>query len=659
MPTRVLLALCVATWMTLLVRAEPSPQDQAPVPPQGGASPPVFRSSVEASHVDVTVLDRNDRPVSDLTVGDFQLLTGGQRQEITTFARVVAPAVNVTRPFGVVESDVSANTGEEGRLYVFALDEVEASLALRTRYLLRQFIENYFGVNDVGAVVHLGRSAKSSGQEFTSSRQRLLAAIDKFSGGFTAEENPAQDPDTLAAERDLAAINQLEALAAIVEFMAKLPAGRKALVLVTEGLRQVDVERTLNSRSNARALRDVCIRVDVDQRSCQPSQLLHRTLAAATHGNVVIYPIDPTGLTGGPRDYNLIDLAAATGGFPVASTNAFGEGFARIARDHGSYYLLGFEASQRVASGRTVPIEVRVTRADVTVQSRTSYVAPFSTERRLFAPPSGNPMSLAVASAVAAPGVPMRVAAVPFKGTEERASIMLLVGLDASGLRLVESKGKFEGRLQLRHVATGDGGKVYPGSKQSLKLSLQPATRARMLTSGLRLLTPLSLPAGRYQLRVAAGDDLVAGSVLYDLEVPDFRQPLSMSGVLLYSAAEETITVRATDAGAFPGNSTRNPTISREFARTDTVTVYTELYARNAVSPSTSVLAELFDASGRRVLTRATPLSAASPQGNGGRAVSIELPLSQVPQGAYALRVYVTGRRNEPSISRSLLVQVR
>ena len=144
-----------------------------------------------------------------------------------------------------------------------------------------------------------------------------------------------------------------------------------------------------------------------------------------------------------------VDLAAVTGGFPVASTNAFAEGFARIAREHSNYYLIGFEATRTVASGRAMPIQVRVSRPNVTVQARTNYVAPFSTERRVYAAPTGSPMSLALASAVPSPGVPMRVAAVPFKGGDDRASIALLVGLDASAVRLVESRGLYEGRLQL------------------------------------------------------------------------------------------------------------------------------------------------------------------------------------------------------------------
>ena len=182
-----------------------------------------------------------------------------------------------------------------------------------------------------------------------------------------------------------------------------------------------------------------------------------------------------------------------------------------------------------------------------------------------------------------------------------------------------------------------------------------------MLASGLRLLTPLSLPAGRYQLRVAAGDDLQAGSVLYDLDVPDFRQPLTMSGLLLYSASEEAVAVRATGSGPFPGISGRNPTISREFARSDTVTVYAELYGRSASSPNASVTAELRDSRGGVILTRTTQLTAAPPPGgNGGHSVALDLPLSEVQPGAYALRVYPTTRRNErPSISRSLLMQVR
>ena len=57
---------------------------------------------------------------------------------------------------------------------------------------------------------------------------------------------------------------------------------------------------------------------------------------------------------------------------------------------------------------------------------------------------------------------------------------------------------------------------------------------------GFRVLNRIELPAGRYQLRLAARDAAkqVVGSVLYDLEVPDFsKAPLMMSGLALMSAS--------------------------------------------------------------------------------------------------------------------------
>src|SRR5688572_2500722 len=102
MPRRALFLTGTAAIALLLGAQSSSTQGQQTAPP-ASADTPVFRSSVDASHVDVTVLDRNDRPVSDLNVSDFQLIAGGQPKEIITFARVVAPATTVSRPFGAIE----------------------------------------------------------------------------------------------------------------------------------------------------------------------------------------------------------------------------------------------------------------------------------------------------------------------------------------------------------------------------------------------------------------------------------------------------------------------------------------------------------------------------------------------------------------------------
>ena len=67
-------------------------------------------------------------------------------------------------------------------------------------------------------------------------------------------------------------------------------------------------------------------------------------------------------------------------------------------------------------------------------------------------------------------------------------------------------------------------------------LALKPDTYERVSNGAMRVITQLKLPAGRYQIRASAGGAAAAGSVVYDLYVPDFMDDFSLSGVALTSA---------------------------------------------------------------------------------------------------------------------------
>ena len=76
----------------------------------------------------------------------------------------------------------------------------------------------------------------------------------------------------------------------------------------------------------------------------------------------------------------------------------------------------------------------------------------------------------------------------------------------------------------------------------------------------MRVVSEFELPHGRYQLRIAAGSPPRAGSVVYDLEVPDFGNGLQMSGVSITTAtAADVATFRAAEplGKALPGPPTR------------------------------------------------------------------------------------------------------
>ena len=158
---------------------------------------PVFRGGVTLVQVDAFVTDAQGQPVAGLTEADFEVLEGGSPRDISTFAAVSIPIDPPALPGSeATEPDVLTNTRPQGRRYLIALDEVSPDWALKARNFLRRFINEQLGPNDVAAVALTGRGLADSGQDFTTNRRLLLAAIDKFSGGFEAStgERRARPP---------------------------------------------------------------------------------------------------------------------------------------------------------------------------------------------------------------------------------------------------------------------------------------------------------------------------------------------------------------------------------------------------------------------------------------------------------------------------------
>ena len=146
-----------------------------------------FQVEVNYVDVDVVVTDEMGQFVTGLTRDDFDVFEDGKPQKVETFAVVDLP-VEKPREFAVegrpVVPDIQTNRRPfDGRVYVFVLDDLDVS-ALRSAQVrdeARRFVKEYMGANDLGAVVYTsGRS--DAAQEFTTNRELLIQAIDKFQG---------------------------------------------------------------------------------------------------------------------------------------------------------------------------------------------------------------------------------------------------------------------------------------------------------------------------------------------------------------------------------------------------------------------------------------------------------------------------------------------
>jgi hypothetical protein len=265
--------------------------------------------------------------------------------------------------------------------------------------------------------------------------------------------------------------------------------------------------------------------------------------------------------------------------------------------------------------------------------------------------------------------------------------VALTTHIDASALEFSESNGRFLTNVEFRHIANDAKNTIYPEFRHSAALMLSEREYTRARTNGLSLLSHLELPKGRHQVRVALASGNRSGSVVHDLEIPDFRgDDLRMSGVVLTStAANGAVTLQANASG---GTSSRckppqcsgdvrtgssltlwdpraagtaalvwsealpsPPTTIREFPSGDTLTAFFEVYDNNRrvnsdqpyVVETAVTLRGMDDAIVRTATDRRVSRDAR--RSSGGHGFTVTLPLGDVPPGAYVLDIEARAAR--------------
>jgi VWFA-related protein len=667
--------------------------------------PLVFRTEVNYVEVDAFVTDQKGQFVDSLQRGDFEVFEDGKRQELVTFGMVDVPVERADAPLFVkqpIEPDVQTNAKPfDGRIYLLVLDDLHTDMfyTSRVRAAAKRFVQFEMGANDLAAVVSTGGSLDAA-QEFTGNKRLLTTAIDRFIGRAlraatlskledynrmrqTPLAADATPRDTEEAERGFNARNTLSTIRQLSDFMAGVRGRRKALVLFSQGI-DYDILDVFNNQY-ASDVRDET----------------REAIAAATRANVNIYSVDPRGLadmagdsmqltgvdpsadpslhldtTGLQNELRLqLDslrvLSDETGGFAAINSNDFTRAFDRIRDENSHYYLLGYYPSNDRRDGRMRKIDVRVARPGLSVRARKSYVAPRgkAPAARPPAVPGKEPASPILREAIDSPlplsGLRLTVFAAPFKGTAPNASVAVVLQADGRDLKFTERNGRFEDALELSIAAVDRQGKIKGGVRQKVAMPLKPQSVGVVSRSGVRVVSRLDVPPGKYQLRVAALDEGsgVAGSVYYDLEVPDFTAgPLSMSGVVLTSSLAGVGPV----VGMAPDDELRKalpgpPTVAREFRSQEEVALLAEVYDNQGTTPhKVDIATTVRSDDGREVFRIADERSSSELQGaRGGYGYSARVPLKGLAPGLYVLRVEAKSTLGKsPAIGRDVQIRV-
>jgi VWFA-related protein len=667
-------------------------------PPQEPATAPTFKAQVEYVEVDAVVTDQQGNFVRDLKKEDFQVSEDGKAQTIAAFSVVDIPVERSDRPLfsdRPIEPDVQSNARPfDGRVYVMILDDlhVDALRSQRVRQAARQFIERNLGANDLMAVIFTGGRADAA-QEFTSNKRLLLNAVDRFMGRklpsptisrneqfFRQLDAPIQDsrvPDEYDVERGHNAQSMLSTLRQVADWFGGVRGRRKTMLWFSEG---IDYDVT-----------DIIRRYDAPASAASSIlQDIRDTVAATARSNVSIYGIDPRGLASVADDAisvgsfadqadasqdiginslsnelrlsqdTLRQISEDSGGFAAVNRNDTAAVFDRIVQDNSSYYVLAYYPPSNKTDGKFHRIEVKVNRPGLTVRSRRGYAAPRGRQQTRNTKTGGMAPEMfeAINSPLQVSGLTMRMFAAPFKGPQPNASVLIGIELAGQDLSLGPNS-----KVDISFMAVDNKAKIFGARNDSLTLNLRPESRTRVEQSGVRILNRIDLPVGRYQLRAAARDPQknLIGSVIYDLEIPDFyKQPVSLSGLTMTSLAGASMMTAKPDdqlKEVLPAP----PVGLRAFPQNDEIALFAEVYDNSGKAPhKVDIVTSLLTDEGKQVFKNEDQRDSSELQGaKGGYGYTTRVPLSDIAPGDYVLTVEARSRLGDnASASRQVRIRI-
>jgi VWFA-related protein len=665
-----LLALSVVAATSALIWA--SPQNPPPAPPPASLqSPagqaPVFRAAVELVRIDVSVLDRDHKPVHGLTAADFVVREDTKPQTIEAFSEVELPdPVEPTAKWmQSTVHDVTSNELHDSRIVVIVLDDAvipqDVKMAAEAKAIARDVV-NHLGPTDLASVVYT-MSNKQKTQGFTTDKGRLLAAVEKFTPGFA----------TFGVEADDYIFYQysVNVVSDLADYLVALPQRRKTLVYISTG---VPLDPAANAPMIAAGTRGAAAGGAVDQREemLRLDQDLRDSFQRAQRANVGIYPIDPSGLNGVynfvmnrllvkrvsaqdamdiahkkegfARDF-LLEHADNTGGRATVNTNDYTEGITQIFRENGSYYLLGFRQTDPKGAGKYSRLDVQLKdHPGLEVRARKINYTP-KPERALA---KASAVTMALAGLLPSPDTPMRVTVAPFakpinpeltdkeKKTaygDTTVAIVLAVDEPAPKERVIE-------HVDLLTRAFTVDGDPRGSQNQTADVTIRAATPLPGEPTPLaryEVLTEITLKPGRYELRLAVdnADQAKTGSVFVDVDVPDFdHQPLSLSGVVLDSVSAPYSAPKDALVAVMP----IVPTTDRDFDIGGQVKTFLRVYqgGKSPVAPVT-LTTSILDEHDVKVFSSESTLDSDRFAASRSADVTFVLPLDKLKPGAHVL----------------------
>jgi VWFA-related protein len=656
----VVAALCLTASSSHVSAQSPLPQSD-----RADGQRPVFRGGVELVQVDVSVLDRNRRPVTGLTASDFTVTVDGVRKPIRGFTAVQLPARDTAAASAAardaVPPDVATNRvgSEDGRIVVILMDRSigpeQPTLAARS---IATAAVKALGPHDLAAVTSTSGGVP---QNLTADRARLIAAITQrdWSTGISKEmEAIVGKQDPLSDGRCLCGLCVLDSVTRIADALQHAPRRHKMLLFIGSRL-------IFQSGPRAPTADTGC-----EYPLRRAVQRMQNSLALS---HMTVHSIDPYGLSNvggvtragtpggkpGENRFAKIDqftaemmdllgdqgslrvLPELTGGRVVVNTNAPQDQVPDIFDESSAYYVLAFEPDAGRSGDDSLPIDVTVARRDVRVYTQRKYVPPNTARTDASGTDGASPPALdsALRGLVPDASRPLALAVAAFAdGANERGTVVVNVDAGAFATGTETSR-----PLEFAVGIVDQTGRQIAGGREAATVAFSRGVGAATAEGNVQ--TTLQLAPGSYEVRVAVFDPAtgVAASVFTQLTVPRFDNvPLSLSDLLVEAA-------RVTAPPARPSSASFSATTRRVFDRREGVRALLQVYqgtGRTSPLVPVSVRARITTADGRVVRDQLMNLTE---KDFTNRIAGMALDMSDLLAGEYVLAIDASGDNQKAS----------
>jgi VWFA-related protein len=686
---------------------------------------PVFRTGTNLVIIDAVVVDADGRHVRDLMAEDFEVVQEGRTHQVrqalyvpagsqaAAVGAVVTPGEKPPAPAAATPPASSrilsrdAAPAPDARVMAIVIDDLGLSFesTAAVRGALTKFVNGEVVPGDLVAILRTSAGVGTL-QQFTTDPRLLHAAIDRlrwtilsragigsfaplapedalgFAGGGSGTAEVDDEKSLEGLRTSISATGSLGALDYIIRGVETLP-GRKSVVFVSEGMRLFTKPEGFSTRGADRVW-----------------NAFTRVMDRANRAGVVVYTMDPRGLTsghltaednpqlrpsmpgrGGANSAEQFDamirkgiadrlsflrdsqealtyIADQTGGFAILNTNDLSAGFRRVLDDAAGYYLLGFEGAPAVLrSWDPGRVTVRVKRPGLRVRSRKGLFGPADAGRERAAA-DGDALVMAALSPFGATTLEVRLTALFGHDPREGSFIRSLFFIDPAGVSFTRREdGRYIGQLTVLVLAIGDDGKMKTQWRRAIDLALNQASYETAKKRGILYSASIPMKApGAYQLRVAVRDENTSamGSTSQFVEVPAVgKGRVAISGVVLQGVdATDMPAPGAAQAERLERNVLAEPAIRIFHPGSEAVYAY-EVYdgAPSDKSPLTATATLMLD--GKTVHQSASvPIA---PKGGGGSVrvtptVGRLSLLKGIAPGFYTLRITVARVRNGAAV---------